>query len=49
MQKAAEYFDVDYRSILNHLDTKLATKKGEQLVLLFSKELTKLEKTELLN
>lgn len=49
MQKAAEYFDVDYRSILNHLDTKLATKKGGQLVLLFSKELTKLEKTELLN
>jgi len=49
MQKAAEYFDVDYRSILKHLDTKLATKKGGQLVLLFSKELTKLEKTELLN
>ena len=25
MQKAAYYFNVNYKSILNHLDTKLAT------------------------
>jgi|1185.fasta_scaffold43085_1 hypothetical protein len=49
MQKAADYFDVDYRSILNHLDTKLATIKGGKLVLLFSHELTKAEKESLLN
>lgn len=43
MQKAADYFNVDYRSILNHLDTKaLATIKGGKLVLLFSHELTQL-------
>lgn len=36
MQKAADYFKVDYRSILNHLDTKLATLKGGKSVLLFS-------------
>jgi hypothetical protein len=41
MQKAADYFNVDYRSILNCLDTKLATIKGGKLVLLFSHELTK--------
>lgn len=28
MQKVAEYFNVDYRSILNNLDTKLATNKN---------------------
>ncbi|PQE31508.1 LAGLIDADG endonuclease (mitochondrion) protein [Rutstroemia sp. NJR-2017a WRK4] len=44
-----DYFDVDYRSILNHLDTKLATIKGGKLVLLFSHELTKAEKESLLN
>lgn len=33
MQKTAEYFNVDYRSILRHLDTKLATRKDGQLVL----------------
>lgn len=36
MKKAADYFNVDYRSLLNHLDTKLATLKGGKLVLLFS-------------
>ena len=40
MQKAAKYFNVDYRSILSHLDTELATIKGNQLVLFFSNELT---------
>ena len=52
MQKAADYFNVDYRSILNHLDTELATIKGGKLVLLFSHELTKrfaTEKESLLN
>lgn len=49
MQKAADYFNVDYRSILNHLDTKLATIKGGKFVLLFSHELTKVEKESLLN
>lgn len=49
MKKAADYFNVDYRSLLNHLDTKLATVKGGKLVLLFSNELTKLEKESLLN
>lgn len=39
MQKAADYFNIDYRSVLNHLDTKLATIKGGKLVLLFSYEL----------
>ena len=27
IQKAAEYFNVDYWSVLNHLDTELANKK----------------------
>lgn len=27
LQKAAKYLNVDYRSVLNHLDTELATKK----------------------
>lgn len=44
-----EYFNVDYRSVLNHLDTELATKKGENLVYFFSNELTSLKKQELLN
>ena len=44
IQKAADYFNVDYRSILNHLDTNLATIKGGKLVLLFSHELTKSER-----
>jgi len=49
LQKAAEYFNVDYRSVLNHLDTELASKKGENLVYFFSNELTNLKKEELLN
>ena len=41
MQKAADYFKVDYRSILNHLDTNLATilflikKKGRWKICIF--------------
>lgn len=49
MKKAADYFKVDYRSLLKHLDTKIATMKGGKFVLLFSKELTELEKESLLN
>lgn len=44
MKKAADYFYVDYRSLLKHPDTKVATLKGGKLVLLFSNELTELEK-----
>ena len=40
MQKAADHFNVDYRSLLKHLDTKIATMKGGKFLLLFSKELT---------
>lgn len=49
MQKTAEYFNVDYRSILNNLDIDLASLKGGKLVLLFSHELTQLQKEFLLN
>lgn len=49
MQKAADYFNVDYRSILSHLDTKLATIKDGKLVLLFSHELSQSEIELLLN
>ena len=49
IQKAAEYFNVDYKSIVRHLDTELATKKGNYLVLLFNDELTDLKRKELLN
>lgn len=44
LQKGAEYFNVDYRSVLNHLDTGLATKKGEGLVYFFSHKLTNLKR-----
>ena len=36
MQKAADHFNVDYRSILKHLDTFKATIKNDKLVLFFS-------------
>lgn len=49
MKKAADYFNVDYRSLLKHLDTEIATMKGGKLILLFSNELTELEKESLLN
>ena len=40
MKKAADHFNVDYRSILRHLDTNKATIKNNKLVLFFSKKLT---------
>ena len=40
MKKAADYFHVDYRSILRHLDTNKATLKNDKLVLFYSKKLT---------
>lgn len=40
MQKAADHFYVDYRSILRHLDSNKATIKNDKLVLFFSKKLT---------
>lgn len=40
MQKAAEHFKVDYRSILRHLDTNKVTLKDKKSVLFYSKELT---------
>nr|YP_009493094.1 GIY-YIG endonuclease [Ganoderma tsugae]AWJ63889.1 GIY-YIG endonuclease [Ganoderma tsugae] len=40
MQKAADHFKVDYKTILRHLDTNKATIKNNKLVLLFSKNLT---------
>lgn len=49
MQKAGESFNIDYRSILNNLDTELAIIKNGELVLLFSYELTKSQKESLLN
>ena len=49
IQKAAEYFYVDYRSIARHLDTELATVKGNYLILLFTNELTDSKRKELLN
>ena len=39
MQKAADHFNVDYRSILRHLDTNKATIRNDKLVLFFSKKL----------
>jgi len=40
MQKAADHFNLDYRTILKHLDTNKATIKKDKLVLFFSKKLT---------
>ncbi len=40
MQKAADYFNVDYRTILRHIDTKKATLMDNKLVLFVSKNLT---------
>jgi hypothetical protein len=38
MQKCADYFKLDYRTISIHLDTMLATFKNEMLVYFFSSE-----------
>lgn len=40
MQKAADHFNVDYRSILSLLDTNKVSIKNDRLVLFFSKKLT---------
>jgi hypothetical protein len=40
MQKAADHFNIDYRSVLRHLDTNKATLKKDKLVLFYSKKLT---------
>ena len=47
MQKCAEFFNVDYRSISNNLDTKLAIDKNGHFIYLFSKELDKTTLQEL--
>lgn len=39
VKKAADYFNVDYRSLINHLDTKEATNKGGKFIYLFRNEL----------
>ena len=44
IQKAAEYFNVDYTSVVRHLDTELATKKGNYLVLFINYKLTDLKR-----
>jgi hypothetical protein len=49
MQKAADHFNIDYRTIQRHLDTNIITKQNEQLLLLFSNELTEEDKKELFN
>jgi len=40
MQKAADHFKVNYRSILRHLDTNKVTIKNNKSVLFFSTKLT---------
>lgn len=48
LQKAAEYFNVDYRTILRNLDTEIATKRKGQLVVFFSHKLNEEIKKHLL-
>ena len=48
LQKAAEYFNVDYRTILSNLDTKVATKRKGELVIFFSNKLNEDIKKHLL-
>jgi hypothetical protein len=40
IKKAADQFNLDYRTILKHLDTNKATIKNDKLVFFFSKKLT---------
>lgn len=40
IKKTADHFNVDYRSILNHLDTNKATIKNDKSLLFYSKNLT---------
>lgn len=39
MQKTADYFNINYRTVLRHLETKLATKQNGQLLYFFSSKL----------
>ena len=39
IRKTADYFNVDYRSLLQHLDTKKAINKNGMYIYLFTKEL----------
>lgn len=48
MQKCAEFFKVNYRTIANNLDTKLATLKNEMLVYFFSSGMSFELKNELM-
>lgn len=48
IQAAANYFNVNYRTISRHLDTKLATIQNNILVYLFRKEINSVLKNELL-
>ncbi len=51
IQKAADQFNVDYRTILKHLDTNKVTIKNDKLVLFFSKKLklTEIENIKIKN
>nr|YP_002213606.1 NADH dehydrogenase subunit 1 [Beauveria brongniartii]ABU50179.1 NADH dehydrogenase subunit 1 [Beauveria brongniartii] len=49
MQKAADYFNIDYRTILNNMDTNLAIMKGNKWILIFSHELTESKKKLLIS
>ena len=48
MQKCADYFKLDYRTISSNLDTMLATLKNEMLVYFFSNEISFEIKKELI-
>lgn len=47
MQSCAKYFNIDYRTVSNNLDTKLAVLKNNLLVYFFSKELDKITLQEI--
>lgn len=46
---AARYFNIDYRTISRHLDTKKATNQNKTLVYFFSEEISSTLRAELLN
>lgn len=39
LQKAADYLNIDYKTVFNHLDTKLFTRQNNQLLYFFSYQL----------
>jgi hypothetical protein len=45
--KAATFFNVEYRSVLAHMDTNKPTIKNGKLVLFFSRELSELDRKSL--